>query len=336
MALIVIGFAKVRLMTVKLVAIVNSFNRLPLMQEGLPSLVAALKDVDYPSAIVIFDAGSTDGSLEWIKEYSRESGTRIELIIPEPGDDTSFSGGINRATRYAADCFPQLEYYFFFETDNFISSATPLKKALKLLTSISYLAAVGFTVTKHSGEPAGIGCSFPTVLQFVLGQHLTCMLHLDQPIRHEWQQEDQEDQQIEWTICDVVFTSPLVVRRTAWEKSRGLDAREFPFSDCDVDWAWRLSKLGWKLAVIKATGVIHDNRETLSEWSGKRVIHFHHARMKLLKRHAQDVASLKPLLFARHAAEYVLLKALRLSGKASPEKVELRKQLMRTVFNEYD
>ena len=114
-----------------------------------------------------------------------------------------------------------------------------------------------------------------------------------------------------------------------------MDAREFPFSDCDVDWAWRLSKLGWKLAVIKTTGVIHDNRETLSEWSGKRVIHFHRARMKLLKRHTGDVSSIKKLLFARHAGEYILIQVLCLSGKASPEKVELRRQLMRTVFSDY-
>jgi GT2 family glycosyltransferase len=319
-------------MTVKLVAIVNSFNRLSLMQEGLPTLVSALKESDLPAAIVIFDAGSTDGSIEWIEEFAQSAGIRIELIIPEPGDDTSFSGGINRATRYAQELFPQVEYYFFFETDNSIASAEPLKNALRLLNSISYLAAVGFTVTKHSGDAAGVGCSFPTIGQFVLGQHLTCIMHLDHPIKNSWRLEDD----ITWTICDVVFTSPLVVRCTAWEKSRGLDAREFPFSDCDVDWAWRIAKLGWKIAVIEAQGVIHDNRETLSEWSGKRVIHFHQARMKLLNRHARDLSSFKTLLFARHLMEYLLLQGLRLAGKASPEKVELRKQLMRSVFNDYN
>lgn len=318
-------------MTVKLVAIVNSFNRLALMQDGLPTLVAALKECEVPAGIVIFDAGSTDGSIEWIKEFARNAGIRVELIIPEPGDDTSFSGGINRATRYAQEVFPQVEYYFFFETDNYLKSAEPLKNALRLLDSVSYLAAVGFTVTKHSGLAAGIGSSFPTIVQFVLGQHLTCMMHLDYPIKNPWRQEGD----IVWTICDVVFTSPILVRRTAWEKSRGLDAREFPFSDCDVDWAWRLSKLGWKIAVIKAQGVIHDNRETLSEWSGKRVLHFHRARMKLLMRHARVAAAVKPLLFVRHAMEYLLLEVLRLAGRANAQKVELRKQLMRTVFRDY-
>ena len=302
------------------------------MQEGLPSLVAALKASSYESAIVVFDAGSTDGSLEWLKDFVRQSDIKVEVLIPEEGADTSFSGGINAATRYAAEKFPQLEYYFFFETDNFIASPDPIKKGIYLLDSVGYLAAAGFTVTKHSGDKAGIGCSFPTVQQLVLGQHVTCLLHLDQPIRNQWW----EDGDTVWTTCDVVFTSPLLVRRTAWETSEGLDARQFPFSDCDVDWAWRLAKLGWKIAVIQAEGVIHDNRETLSSWSAQRVIHFHRARMKLLNRHlGNKVASVKPLLFARHAMEYLLLHVLHLSGKASKEKIELRSQLMRTVFDDY-
>lgn len=320
-------------MTVKLVAVVNSFNRLLLMQEGLPSLVAALKATEPGAAIVVFDAGSTDGSVEWVTKFAKEnSDIPIELLIPEEGADTSFSGGINAATNYAAKKFPELEYYLFFETDNFISSSEPLIKGLQLLNSVAYLAAAGFTVTKHSGAKAGIGCSFPTVGQLVMGQHLTCLLHLDEPLKNPWMQDDQ----INWTTCDVVFTSPLLVRRTAWEQSEGLDARRFPFSDCDVDWAWRLAKLGWKIAIIEATGVIHDNRETLSQWSEQRVIHFHHARLKLLYRHlGARTSRVKSLLFARHALEYVLLWVLNRAGKSTPEKLKLRWKLMSTVFNDY-
>lgn len=303
------------------------------MQEGLPSLVAALRGTDYETAIVIFDAGSTDGSIQWAREFALKSELPIDLILPNRGDDTSFSGGINAATKYAASKYPQLQYYLFFETDNFIASAKPLVEAINLLDEVSYLAAAGFTVTKHSGAAAGIGCAFPTATQLVLGQHLTCLLHLDQPLKHPWTANGD----ISWTISDVVFTSPLVVRRTAWEKSEGLDAAEFPFSDCDVDWAWRLANLGWKIAIIKAEGVIHDNRESLSEWSAKRVIHFHRARLKLLNRHlGKKVEALKPLLFARHAAEYGLLCVLALLGKTSKEKLELRRQLMRSVFNDYN
>ncbi len=291
-----------------------------------------MKACNYETAIVVFDAGSTDGSVEWVRDFARQSDIKVEVLIPEEGADTSFSGGINAATKYAAEKFPQLEYYFFFETDNFIASSDPIRKGIRLLDTVGYLAATGFTVTKHSGAKAGIGCSFPTVQQLVLGQHVTCLLHLDQPIRNQWWQ----DQDIVWTTCDAVFTSPLLARRTAWEKSEGLDARQFPFSDCDVDWAWRLAKLGWKIAVIQAEGVVHDNREALSQWSAQRVIHFHRARMKLLNRHVgSKVAAAKPLLFIRHAMEYVLLRLLNLAGRAGKEKIELRSQLMRTVFNDY-
>jgi glycosyltransferase involved in cell wall biosynthesis len=199
------------------------------MQPALNCLYQALDNCPYKAAIVVFDAGSTDGSREWLRKFAQESDkVAIHILEPQAGEDTSFSAGINTACQYAQSKYPKNSYYLFYETDNQLASTEPIAIAARLLEKTPELAAVGFTVAKHSGEKAGYGASFPTVFQFLLGQNLTYLWHLDAP-QSNWQPFEN----LRWTACDIVFTSPILVKRIAWEQSQGLDQELFPFSDCD-------------------------------------------------------------------------------------------------------
>jgi len=146
----------------------------------------------------------------------------------------------------------------------------------------------------------------------------------------------QLDNGIRWRTCGVVFTSPLVIRRKAWEQSGGFDATAFPFSDSDLDWAWRCAKLGWRMAVIASEDVVHDNLEQLSAWSANRALDFHRNRFRLLKRHrGKHIALLKPFLFLRHWLETILLARKTATDPKAKEKLAKRKQMLRTVWNDY-
>ena len=171
---------------------------------------------------------------------------------------------------------------------------------------------------------------FPTAISLVLGQNLAMRWDLYHPNESSWQVTNG----IRWRTCDIVFTSPLLVRREAWEQSGGFDTESFPFSDSDLDWAWRCAKAGWEMGVIASDGVIHDNMKQTSPGSANRVIDFHRSRLRLLKRHrGNHVALIKPILFLRHGLE---LAALAVAGDpASKEKLTKRRQLMRTVWTDY-
>src|SRR5262249_34593297 len=148
--------------------------------------------------------------------------------------------------------------------------------------------------------------------------------HLHDPNDSTWQLSDG----IRWRTCDVVFTSPLLIRREAWEQSHGFDAAAFPFSDGDLDWAWRCAGLGWKMAVIASDDVIHDNLERLSAWSANRVVDFHRSRLRLLKRHrGKHIALVKPLLFARHCLEAMILARRSASNPSAKEKLAKRRRM---------
>lgn len=317
---------------VELAAVINSFNRRSLLERAIGSLSEALRSAPFGSAIIVFEAGSNDGSAEFLKTW-RENHPADNLIVIEGDTDRrSFSDGVNIGCAEAIACFPKCRWLFLYETDNCLASAEPLEKAISLLELQPRLAAAGFTVKKHDETFYGYGMRFPTASSFALGQNLAARLNLHAPNNSAWQLSDG----IRWRTCDVVFTSPLLIRREAWEQSAGFDASEFPFSDTDLDWAWRCARLGWKMAVIASNNVVHDNLEQLSAWSANRALDFHRNRFRLLKRHrGKHVVLLKPFLFLRHWLETMILARKSAADPIARDKLAKRKQMLRTVWNDY-
>lgn len=321
--------------TVELVAVINSFNRLRLLQEALGALTGALRAGDIPAAVVVYEVGSTDGSREFLEAWRREHpDDRLEIVAPAPGAGTSFSDGVNAGCAEAWRRFPATRFLLLYETDNWVAGPEPLRQARALLEARPELAAAGWTLRKHAGSAGGVGYGmcFPYPLAMVAGRNLCLRLGWESPNDTPWQ----ETHGIHWRTCDVLFTSPLLIRREVWEKSGGLDAAAFPFGECDIDWAWRVRKLGLGTqAVIRSDAVVHDNRAQASAWSDNRVVDFHRARFRLLRRHRGPWVNLiKPLLFLRHALETALL----LVGRRRPDaktKLAKRLEMLRGVWRGY-
>lgn len=317
---------------IELVAIMNSFNRRSLLERAVNSLTAALRTARFGSTIIVFEAGSNDGSSEFLKTWRDEHAADNLMLIEGAPEHRSFSEGVNIACAAACARFRNCRWLFLFETDNWLANVDPVEKAVALLRSQSQLAATGFTVKQHDGKFFGYGMRFPSALSFVLGQNLAGPLNLHAPNNSAWRASNG----IRWRTCDVVFTSPLLIRREAWEQSGGFDAAAFPFSDSDLDWAWRCAKLGWKMAVIACEDVVHDNLEQLSAWSAKRALDFHRNRLRLLRRHRGHYVDLiKPILFARHCAEILVLSARARSDSAATAKLAQRQQMLKAVWNNY-
>lgn len=315
------------------VVIVNSFNRKELLVQALESLVNAADPGLVEYAIVVFEAGSTDGSREWLAQFAAaHCSLRLEIVDPREMGDSSFAAGVNRACEHALETFSEAEFLFLYETDNCLSSFEPLIAAMQLLRREPKLAAVGFTVRLHSGKPAGWGCSFPTVFSFVLGPQLS--LWLDIPRASV---DKRSSNGLEWFPADVVYTSPLMVRAAVWRSLGGIDAERFPFSDSDLDWAWKVTRAGYRLAVIPTDAVIHDNLNSHSDWSSMRMLHFHRARFRLLRKYrGPGVILAVPALFLRHLAEFSVLAIMVLLGRRPAVSLKKRSILLKSVWGGYE
>jgi GT2 family glycosyltransferase len=284
--------------------IINSFNRITLLKDCLSALSwIPHSELNHRCVIVVYDAGSSDGSIQWLAKKVGTFGIPLEVIVPAKGEDTSFSAGLNAGVEVAIKKYRSLKYLLFYETDNQILEAKPLLSALEQIEMRKGLAACGFTVSRHDGTSAGVGQPFPTLLNFALGKNLVHRFQLE-AIRYNWQTNIGE---AEFSSVDVVYTSPLLVRVDAWNESGGLDAKLFPFSDCDVDWARRLKKLNWRMGVIRTHAVIHDNLEAISAWSKSRAIQNHRGRLRYFRRHRPlAVFIIWPfLLLIRHLMELI-------------------------------
>lgn len=316
---------------VEMAAVINSFNRIDLLRKGLPSLIKVVSELP-TTAIFIFDAGSTDGSLEYIREMQKSNPeAQLRIIAPEL-DRTSFSAGVNRGCNLACSLFNNLKWLFLFETDNYIESSQPLIQAIELLKLHPELAAVGFTVKLYDGRYTGCARSFPTVLQFVLGQQACHRFKLGEP-RFSWQ----ETQNITWSYVDIAFTSPILIRKQAWIESKGMDEANFPFSDCDLDWSWNLNTLGWKISVLRTSSIYHDNQLRKSEWSSTRVIHNHKARILLLQKHsALNITIVSILLLIRHSAEILVLMIIYFRSPHLKPSLHKRQHLVKLALKRYN
>jgi GT2 family glycosyltransferase len=315
--------------------IINSFNRLQLLKNCLNAL-SWIPESDFSTrcAIVIYDAGSADGTLEWLAEQRGTLGIPVEVIIPAKGDDTSFSAGLNAGVEAAIKKHFSLKYLLFYETDNQILNSKPLQDALEQIENRKRLAACGFTVLRHDGTSAGVGQPFPALLNFALGKNIVHRFQLE-AIPYKWETNISG---IEFTNVDVVYTSPLLVRVDAWKESGGLDAKLFPFSDCDVDWARRLRDLGWRMGVIQTNAVIHDNLEAISAWSKSRALQNHRGRLRYFRRHRpMTIVIVWPLfLLIRHFLELTFTK---IAVKEPDRKLYLSNQfygLLKSCYKKYE
>jgi len=316
----------------QVVVVMNSFNRRDLLVRAAESLLYVFRSGAMELAIVVFEAGSRDGSVEWLAQFKSEHPyLRIEIVPALEGKSASFAAGVNQACRYALEAFPETEFLLLFETDNWISGPDPLVAGMRLLRGEASLAAVGFTVRLHSGEPCGYGCAFPTVLSFVLGPHLAALQGASGA-----EAKKRKFEGIEWFLSDVVYTSPLLIRASAWRESGGIDEELFPFSDSDLDWAWNVSRRGYLLGVLVTDAVVHDNLEKLSGWSSMRVVNFHQARFRLLRKYrGVGVALVVPALFLRHLVEYLVLIGLVLARRRTMLALRKRWMLLVGVWHGY-
>ena len=317
---------------IELVAVINSFNRRELLERCVVSLTQALKRAPCGSAIVVFEAGSNDGTVEFLEAWREKNPGDNLTIVKSSNGRSSFSDGVNAGCATALARFPECQWLFLYETDNWLAEAAPLRDAISLFGAQPRLAAIGFTVKKQNGSFCGYGMRFPSAISLAVGQNLSLRWNLHSPNDSEWQKKDS----IRWRTCDVVFTSPLLIRREAWDQTRGFDAERFPFSDSDLDWAWRCAKLGWKMAVIASENVVHDNLEQFSAWSENRVIDFHRNRLRLLRLHSgKRVALIKPVLFLRHCLEIIALACRAIADPTAKRKLAKRRQMLCTIWTDY-
>jgi N-acetylglucosaminyl-diphospho-decaprenol L-rhamnosyltransferase len=297
----------------ELAIIINSYNRRALLERSVRSLYRHLDPL--PAEVVVVDDGSTDGSDTLVREWIR-SGQFPGLALLQAPTRLMFAGGVNFGILNT-----RAPYVCLFETDN-VANDAGMWRAVDHLKAHPNVAAVGFHVTTMQGESAGNSMTFPSALGFVLGQQLTARLGLERPGPGPRR--------------DVVFTSPLVLSRAAISRFGLMNAVDFPFCDSDIDWCRRMRDAGFELHVLDDVKVVHDQGDQKSEFSLRRTLDFHRARLAYFRRYAPSLAPVIKLgLLARHLGELSALRIGQALGNVDDKRVRTRRELLRLWRTEY-
>ena len=228
--------------------IILNWNTQKLLEDFIPIVVA---NSMYPGVeIVVADNGSTDGSLEWLKNNFPQ--VRI-IAFPE---NYGFSEGYNRAIAEITSEFSVL----------LNSDVAPckgwLEPLIEILTENPNIAAVAPKIKDYNNpemfEYAGAAGGFIDRFGYTF-----CRGRIFDVVEKDVGQYDNE-RKIFWGSG-----AALMVRTELFNSTGGLDKDFFAHME-EIDWCWRMKNMGYEIMFTPKSEVLHVGGGTLPYNNAKK------------------------------------------------------------------
>jgi len=191
--------------------------------------IQSLLDQDYSDLeIIVSDNGSTDGSIDFLRERFSSS---IRLL--ENGENLGFGTAVNRGLKEVSG-----EYLIFLNNDLVLDPAS-IGKLVDLLESNDEIGAAVPKILYYEKRN--------TFNSFGVGIHYTgiaCPNKIDQI--------DDQDLDLTETACGGIFMFP----RKVYETVGGFDEDLFLYHE-DHDLSWRIRLAGWKIMATPEAVLYH-------------------------------------------------------------------------------
>ncbi len=228
--------------------VILNWNGRKYLQQFLPFLIKST----YPGLkIYVADNGSTDGSLNFLKE------TYPSVVIIDNKQNYGFAGGYNIALQSVAE-----EYIVLLNSDIEVTPSW-IEPAIELFESDSTIGAVQPKILdykqKASFEYAGAAGGWIDVLGYPFSKgRIFDILEVDGG------QYDQIEE-IFWASGAAMF-----IKKSAFEKAGGFDPFFFAHQE-EIDLCWRMKKAGYKIMSCPTSHVYHIGGGTLSKDNPRKI-----------------------------------------------------------------
>lgn len=211
----------------KVIAVVVTYNRLPLLKKNLRSLSEQTRP---PDDVIVINNGSTDDTEQWLSEQSVISYTQ-----PNNGGAGGFSYGINKAYTHGAD-------WIWLMDDDSIPQQNALQELLTVLHRLKlYIDQIGFlssTVLWTDGNPHELNKTY-----LLKDKRMTAgfafAAEANMPL-------------IQWGSFVSMLLSAKAVQKV------GLPLKEFFIWGDDVEYSKRIISNGMAGLAVKDSIVIHE------------------------------------------------------------------------------
>lgn len=246
------------------------------MESFLPSVI--MHSTSEFCEVVVVDNGSTDGSVEWLKENHPQ----LKRIIFDK--NYGYTGGYNRAIAKL-----ESEYVVLLNSDIEIKQRW-CESLIELMDSDKTVAAampkILSQISPNKFEYAGACGGFIDKYYFPF-----CRGRIMKQVENDNGQYD-EQRDIFWASG-----AAMIVRKELYEICGGLDDDFFAHME-EIDFCWRLQNMGYRIVVQPKSVVYHVGGATLSYLSPKKL--FYNFRNNLFMIHKNTLSeNYKRVIFGR-------------------------------------
>lgn len=227
--------------TPKVAIVILNWNGLDHLQQFLPSVMST----DWDNLeIVVGDNGSTDDSVEFIKQNYPS----IKIILND--ENYGFTGGYNRVLKQV-----EADYYILLNSDVEVNPGW-IKPVIDLMERDPLIAVAAPKIKsylqKNQFEHAGAAGGFIDMFGYPF-----CRGRIFFEIEEDRGQYEQSDE-IFWASGAAMF-----IKKKCWDEAKGFDDRFFAHME-EIDLCWRLKNKGYKVMYCAQSEIFHLGGGTLN------------------------------------------------------------------------
>lgn len=239
--------------------------------------------IDYE--IIVVDNNSPDRSIDKIKEI------HPQVIYLPLEKNYGFSYANNRAMEIAKG------EYFLLVNPDIIFEKDSIKNLLEGISSDTSIGVIG-PIQKKPGEDIERYYSFfPTLYSRLMqesGLYMTAP-NMKHRFTEFWDNNIKAGKPFE---VDWVIGSCMLIPKNVFEKTGGFDEAFFLFEE-EVEWEYRISKLGLKRVILPFATVIHNHHSSIGKL-GENYRRYHEFRSRIIYSNKHDK-------FPRDVARFILI-----------------------------
>ena len=234
-----------------------NWNGLHLLQKFVP-LILERTDIPGQAVLYVADNGSTDGSVEWVRDQYPDGRVRLVCLDRNYG----FTGGYNRAFEEIRRSGGTFDYYLLLNSDIEVADGW-LAELASFMDARPKCAVCAPKILCYDRrdlfEHAGACGGFVDKLYFPY-----CRGRIMATLEKDEGQYDRP--------CPVFWASgaALMIRSEVWHAQGGLDESFFAHME-EIDLCWRTMLAGWEIWVDPAAKVYHIGGGTLPNNSPRKL-----------------------------------------------------------------
>ena len=250
--------------------IIVSWNVKPLLRLCLDSIQRGLEGSGVVAETIVFDNGSADGSPQMVGEGFPW------VCLMKSQVNLGFTKGNNLAIASSEG-----RYILLLNPDTEV-----VGDALRLMgehmDSHPRVGALGPQLLNPDGSIQSSRRRFPTLATaFIESTPFQPWFQKGKILQSYYlaDRADDETQYVDWVVG-----AALMIRREAWNQVGPLDEGFFMYSE-ELDWCYRLKKLGWEVAYLPTAQVMHREGKSSEQVLPTRHIHFQRSKVRFFKKY---------------------------------------------------